>query len=716
MQRMWNRDDPVEELPVDSVHLTSFATFIRTKQAVQLGRAEVGKGDERSRSSHCNPASPRQGHTMIYICANVGRTPQTSIFAERGLSGKTQGLISGIELFAKAKNTQLAYSGYKDNIEAFVSATASREKILVSAGHFPIPNGYGVTMPLPLPRVVYKLNKPPTSDGLAKMRAGLARYGLRDAELGKGNPVFTLEAPDFRTLQENIPRVCQPRTGTVEGYAQMEIIPSVLKLYQCVDAFLATNTYFYREGSENLPPSVDPVHQAGDFQELRMRSYWYAQGHDKTTPISDDHIPKRRRIGNAEPEALDLAPHRGGYVPASSVIHIAKPSPKPSKSSWGTPGEVPFHGGLLFPYFEGLLAQDTAGLRNLIASLFFRNFGQAGTDARDAFSDMRSKLGTFASTSAGIAMTHVLKGVELALQSQTHLFLLFDESDYLGFVLLGEAFSVCLRGTWTSPKTAALLRADLDMVQTRGQSLQVLLEKLSLCNDASGDSVADGTENLHDPRVLAKLLSKVSLKNCPPETEKELSALVARTSVKVQYKSFSPLNISWGVRMLTIEKDVALPDDTPLWIPNTGWALCGTREFQVFGAFGPRSFSFRDAKGVELTVPKLTESDPFEQFDGGKKKYDRLIVGERTVAECINVWADLKAKRSVRMDFGERAGGSRNKVFPEDQYGPIWEALKAAANAGHFNEESGTRTGDPSSTKRTSSEAFGTDSVGEVAW
>jgi hypothetical protein len=99
---------------------------------------------------------------MLYICAHPSKAiPATKDFLARALSNFTIGKISELNIFGKPTETQVAYGGYKANIECFLSATANRTKISTSTFHVPFPSGYVCSVPLPLPRTVFALSGNP---------------------------------------------------------------------------------------------------------------------------------------------------------------------------------------------------------------------------------------------------------------------------------------------------------------------------------------------------------------------------------------------------------------------------------------------------------------------------------------------------------------------------------------------------------------------------
>lgn len=93
---------------------------------------------------------------MLYTCRtpnNTTLTP-TAPFLARGLN-LAPAKLGELELFSKPTSHQIAYSIYKDNIEAFLFATATSMKVFLHTKSYTFPDNYIPTFPLPLPKTVF---------------------------------------------------------------------------------------------------------------------------------------------------------------------------------------------------------------------------------------------------------------------------------------------------------------------------------------------------------------------------------------------------------------------------------------------------------------------------------------------------------------------------------------------------------------------------------
>jgi len=359
-----------------------------------------------------------------------------------------------------------------------------------------------------------------------------------------------------------------------------------------------------------------------------------------------------------------------------------------------------------------MLSPDSAQIRQIVGQHFFRNLGSSTVNDKDAYKAFRASIADVSSSKAGIILSHVVTGVDLALNTQTQLFLIFDNEVYLGFALLGEEFSVFCNGVWTQPLDAIKLREELQTLQTHDKTLEDLISRLRLCVDDSGDSLAFEDDHARTMSGLADILAKIKVRDDYDDV-KDISQILARLSFPTSYKTFRPANLKWVVESLTLQKDQPFPDDVPFHIPLQGWKDIDKKEYKVLASFGPRGPSFRGSpRGVELNIAKFGEEDIFERRnENGGLVYDKLVVGEKVVREAVKDWKELVSKRSMRMEFAERQAGSRNHVFKAENLKTIWDALKAASQAGCFDRQDVVVDAAP---KRSYVVAFGTGSLDDI--
>lgn len=657
---------------------------------------------------------------MLFLAKETSKSlPASMAFKQRNLN-LAQARVSELVCTAKPTQTQIAYSGYKDNLEAFLFATATQRKVTTEGSVYSIPDSWVPKLPLAYPRVIVRFARQQTPEMIRLFEEKMAEFGTLKVAVGKGPSSYTIERPTMKILQEILPTVCSPTGAYVDGHAQLNAAKAILPVYRCIDLFLATNTYDYKLPSLEYPandkggsvftaPSAQ--NSIGVLTEFRIpdSNYWRDGFNDKGPARKRSRIPDKggkKKFHKDEPD--DITPALATQAVAEDIVLVAKPSPLPSSYNFGSPEDVPEKHGLVFPYFNGMMASDSAGLRELISDLFFRNLGDSDNIPKAAFQDLRSNIGTVANTPEGVQLGHVLYGVKLALETQTILFLLFDGSRYLGFCLLGEHFSILLHGKWHEPLSPDELAEELATMKTHDQTLKDLADRIKRCKLSSAGEGMDIDIELHTCTDVANALSRIEFPEGDDakgheKDEEEVAAILARLNFRPQYLTFKPDNIARSIRYLL--EDEPVPADLHFWIPLKAWRNIGTKEYRIFAQYGPRSFSLRNSKGDELLIPKVaTEADPMTEMEDGKPKYPKFLVGEKPVAQCMTDWRALVETGKMRMDYKERAAGSRNHVMSRDVFAGIWEALKKGAVDGKLRVKG---TSDNAAKKRKADDAFG---------
>jgi hypothetical protein len=596
--------------------------------------------------------------------------------------------LSSLGVIGVPNCKQIAYAGYKDNIEAFLYATAMKTKVSISNTYYPIPLEYIPGAPFNYPRTVFGLAKKTNPDVIDRMLKSLQNEGIKVVQLGKGGQsAYTLEKPSFNTLARILPNIAKPYISTLDGYSQVEHSLSILRVYQALDLFLATNTYSYkREHFETVDAtSKDGINSS---MELRGKVLHYREGYNKDSKIASElgsDISKRRKIDDYEKH--DITDHLDCVLNLGHAVLVAKPSPRTFASSFGPPSSVPATGGCLFPYFPGMLKPDAKFIRDIVGNLFLRNFGTPTTGFKEAYKVFRANFGIAAATVEGAILSHMLLGAKLALETQTQLYILHDGSVYLGYCLLGMEFRVFCNGVWHEPLEEDGLRAELKEIATHDGLVEMLADRLCRCVDTDGDGLVVTKEMIDTPSKLADILVKLDIRETERD-EEELARLIGRLTFPGSYKAPTTDNILWAIKMLTVDKSIPLPEGLPIFIPPTGWTGIGTRAYKVLAAFGSTSISFRNAKGDELAIPSGTsDKDPMEaRGEDGKRIREFLIVYLKPVKAAVIDWDVLSRTGLIRVDYNERAAGSRGQRMMGEAKEKIWKCLKIAAEAGELRK------------------------------
>lgn len=594
------------------------------------------------------------------------------------------GKMSDFNCFALPTETQPFFSAYASSIEAFIYATAVQKKVTVGAEAFPIPADYVPKMPLTYPPVVFKMRGKQSKATNEALKTKFDKQGIAEVP-AKGEPIFLISRPDFTALSNVLPAIAMPNIQRNAANVQVETGKIITTVYQCIDLFLATNTYPYKPVDFEVTSKGDTVtNDLALKMELRSdASYWRSgYGAKKFQRTESTAAIPGRKIDNEEPE--DLTPHFGSICQLGGSVYVAKPSPIPSTINHGLPSSVPNKGGICFPYFDGMLQPDANDLRDLIGRTFFRNLGP---NPKDAYKTLRSAIGDMAGTIQGSRLHHIMKGVRMALEAQSQLFLMFDDEKYLGFVMLGEHFRVFLRGDWHEPEKAADLQKTLKRIKNLDATLDDLVDSLAGLVMESGDAMMVGKKDIDTSIKLAFVLSKVKIEHGEGDTQKEYAEkisrvceLIRRCSFKTDYQTMKPGNITALLRAIAVGK---LPEGLPVFIsskPNL-WSIYGKVYGLGLAAFGPTAPSFRGSKGEEIKIlPKGSKDNKIEEMTKDDKHVvESLIVYEKPLQQAFNDMKTFIETAKIRSDPKERMAGVRAHVFKGESRTEIFNVMMGCA-------------------------------------
>jgi hypothetical protein len=181
----------------------------------------------------------------VYLAKPVGHGAQRSqAFAAKSIPNFTMTTLSNVPQQAKAASVELAFSGYKDSIEAFLYATALNTRVNSQAGFFPLPH-FDISIPLNPPPIVFRLPKKVTTEQHRAILEHFKKSEIKALPEASGPQGYVVTRPDWNDYLR-IEKLGIPQTSSPGDCIQVIAIPSLRTLYRCIELFLRVNTYYYR--------------------------------------------------------------------------------------------------------------------------------------------------------------------------------------------------------------------------------------------------------------------------------------------------------------------------------------------------------------------------------------------------------------------------------------------------------------------------------------
>lgn len=600
---------------------------------------------------------------------------QTAAFFQKGISGLTQAKISELPHLARADQFQIAYDGYKANIDVFLYATAMRSKVYTTVDRAPFPAFFVPSFPLPTPSIFFQFKVEPNPASKAKMMERYARYHIMEHLRGK-TLIYTMVSPDYAIVVDKLLPLIKDSTYALDGYVSIPTYLAAMTMYKVTEAFLATNSYPFSRTLDGLIPEDNEGVNTMQFHTNLKRNEMIGR---QSAPLPKRVSGKATTPSAEEAMQVDDEGQREEYdIPLFTEVMTAKPSPVPSSANYGAPMDVPFLPGLAFPYFSGMIAGDINATRAIMVSLFARNLCIGHETTKEGIHRFRKDIVNFLFTDLGCIMQHVLKGMEFALTSQTQLFLVFDKNHYLGFCLLGGCWSFYTGSSWAVPVSATELKSTLTTWTTNDSSLSSIAAILTQRPPLNGREPIVTADMIDTSMKLAKVIGKSDLST---EAGKEAEKLIIEHSRylthSTKFKGFGIETLRWALEQMTTKLAEDLPDDLNVYIPRSELYKLSRKEMLVFSAFGPLAPNIRSASGQEYLVPSKDQPDHFLDMVSEKvAKNPVVVVSMGPPNKCLESWDVAVKTKKIRFEANERASGSRCHVFKEKKKEEVWRMYK----------------------------------------
>jgi hypothetical protein len=370
-------------------------------------------------------------------------TNQNAVFLAKQLEQYAPESIDRLGIMGLSRYPEVAYGMYKQHIDGFAYASFVKKTTFVSNDAFqdvylPILN-----IPFTTPTLVFSpasvLSVDQAHSLLPKLGEGASLKNVgKQQEFAVPNPLIGKIAEYIKASTSSYGS--GPERVSPLGYK------AFVKAVSLIEMFLACNTYpAFKDLDEEVPQGqAMQLYVAGekrkkDDPKTTILTYWPGEEESSHVMGNASLLKKRKGMdGSAVPEAemeVDSATSTSSpwevvriQDPAihGSVLH-AKPSGQPSSVNFGSPGACPALPGLVFPYFKGLIRPDYTTIMKNMVTHFGRLFGSSFEDVKKGLSEIRRGVNNLSSTESGMEIAHVMKGIDLALETQTRLFLVFEK-------------------------------------------------------------------------------------------------------------------------------------------------------------------------------------------------------------------------------------------------------------------------------------------------
>lgn len=597
-------------------------------------------------------------------------------FQAKKLFSHAPSAINQLSIQGITRFPEVAYGAYRQHIEAFCTASILNKKVFANAEGFSDIT-YETAFSFSEHPLVFSPNAKLTSD---QANAAVKKLGEGASMRIVGKTLeFTIAKPAFPDMEKFL-RLANPQFAPGPDRFVPAGFRALHKALTILDAFLRTNYYpAFKDLTTEIPQTSSfDFGMYGRNEGKKRYFYTYVEG-QKSAETLQDHsalMGRRKRARGDEEEiemetdleqlTLEAGQSFGSFGfdgIGDAVIH-AKPSGRVSSMNFGAPGNVPVLPGLLFPYFDGLNRPDYTTIREIFIQHFFRLFGETFESCKEKHAEYKQGIQNLCNTKAGMELTHVFKGIQLALQTQTRLYVLFD-AGYKGFLLLGAQFSIWDGSKWVNPVSPEELKVEISLMDTHGRNITRIAEMLS---DMTLKNKRKETVTAADLNSATELMGKMKIRSFEEfEGKKEFDECLQGLVWPKDYWKISPASLLSFLSNYSSEGAPSPNPEYPMYIPSCDSPISDTL-FQHLAVFGPDAPSMWNTRGSAYAlVPGSTRKS-----DKGKEKEEEmpaapkeLIILPKPLLVAYRDWNKVFNTAMISMNPAERAKEYRGHVVQD---------------------------------------------------
>lgn len=594
-------------------------------------------------------------------------------FKQKGILSHTCGPLSNLYVQGLPLQTQIAYAGYAANISMFVASTNLQKRIATAEVGIELNRKRPVLL-FPMPQLVMIPRVRLSGDNLDKFVEKLKDNDASASRAG-GTAKVHLRKPTF-----DIAAKLAPKCADFVQCGADEIMPqdfhTLETLYLIAAEFLATHTYPAFMNPEAIAGVQECTRELGKLVDIKE----FVRCTGTSYKALQKKVEQLQRIENngdleIDEEELDWPQYNfdAGHIAHAIIdedqVHIAKPSPAPYSNNCGNISQVPGNfDGTLLPFFPAMNTSDKVTLRRLVLKHFFRILGPTLDDCKKTWINMRAAIERISSTVAGRAITHLYYCIDLALATQTRLYCIVEDGEYLGSVVLGHRYLIYDGKEFVGPSTREVLSNELNKLSSHYQAMVNIASILSVVKLKTPQP--DGSDRYQDIEQgeiesSVALVTEIRRREWTKEQKDELLLQTLHVKFRETYLANTPDNLLWLIEEMTTRKDREIERNVAQYIP-TNIDHLEDKLFRVLAAYGPDAPSLFNSRGSDVfRLPNLrSATDQVTIRQNTDEELPPAIHATfKPILVAYNDWKRLLKEHEIRMDFKERGAGARGMVI-----------------------------------------------------
>jgi hypothetical protein len=643
--------------------------------------------------------------SIIYTAKpTIASRPDAVAFAAKGISGFTCATLSELSLSGFPTEMDVAYEGYKNNISTFIAATHNH--------HYYPTTAVGVKLDNLVPECLFKLAPmvfKPVPEITMKdddIQRFVKKYADHKVEVNKAGKTtfFIFHKPTPKLAFKLDPGHDAKFRNHPDTITPRNIITAVY-LDNVVRAFLSTQTYASFSTFEETEVEMEEGGEEKKREAIHPESCRFRDENLEVTvncPVSEEYaallhaaeVIRDETIAQEvltapsmdaakELEAAIINATSSAFIHAASasdVVYTAKPSSLPHTYNLGAPKDVPRSPGNLFPYFDRMIYSDRTTLKRIFFRHFTRTLGDTFDEIVNQKATFRKSLDGFVDSSFSVQYQHLFSGIDLALQTQTRLFVLTERGEYLGFCLLGYRYTITMEHMVYSPANYKQMQKAVASVTSHSSALDEIVSKLSTLRiQSTGDPEPVVAADIRGSGDLARVLREREIDQ--KWYEKEMVDLLGKLRFDQAYRPTTAQDIVSVLESFISNPKEFPPPTLPIFIPARVQLLSDPL-FCRLAIFGPEAVSPLNSRGITENIPKRTQTISGDSTLAipKEKLLPKVILARKPVAVATEDWKEVMKRKAFTQDVNERAQQSRCLVFAKRQAEDVLNVMSRLAH------------------------------------
>lgn len=528
----------------------------------------------------------------------LGASPTTELNVAPELSAMGINVIKQspdqVTWSATPQMRQPGYGTYKTHLGHFISAFYRGTPVNLSLPGCTIPAEVTSIPEWGLPKVAFGWGIPVANEVLDNLRETWKAYDVS----GMGKAGLAVDNPNMDAIRHILSTNPTRNFPAPYGMTNLSTLAAARVSKGILYAFSKLQQYPAFLDQEHYEMFVDERHyMAGEDVNTEFQTRVAIQGRDTIDWPHD--IPQHfTKLGN--------------LASPGSVQNIIDPT-----------SFTPPCGGIWFPYISPVANYDTKTAVSVIQTYFSSCLGDSAEEINTTIEQLRSAWGLLGRTEWGKQITHAFYVMRIAIECQCSVRLAFEGANYLGVVMLGEGYELCINNGVVSIGSAEQLGDAMRL----GGSNKLILRKIA-------NAASMRMEELDNITSMWELRHKLFEDGCPLDQQRE----IIRMASGLRFEG----GIHWKPVVSSFTKAAEyIASPTPIEeynksdnLPITASSLFSLDKVAViWSCFGEVAPSFRIPGG---SVFKLAR--------GGNTVSRNIGLGRKATKEVLNV-----TKVSLRM-------------------------------------------------------------------